>query len=177
MLRGYACIALDNPKSPENIGGVFRAAHCYGVALVVLGGPRPERLSKLPMDTGRAWKHIPHLLVADVFDALPHECTAIAVDLVEGARPLPGYVHPERAFYVFGGEDRTLKGETLARCRDRVMIPTSHCMNLASCVNVVLYDRMVKQKWQRWMISKPVPPACTVRTGTARTSKNGLDRK
>ncbi len=32
----------------------------------------------------------------------------------------------------------------LDRCRDRVMVPTKFCMNLAATVNVILYDRMAK---------------------------------
>lgn len=142
--RGFACIALDNPKCPANIGGALRAAGCYGASLVVIGGPRPERLSKLPTDTLKAYRHIPHILVADVFDALPYDCVPIAVDLVEKARELPRYRHPERAFYVFGAEDATLGKHILDRCRDRLMVPTRFCMNLAATVNVILYDRMMK---------------------------------
>ena len=32
----------------------------------------------------------------------------------------------------------------LSWCRDVVYIPTNGCMNLAACVNVVLYDRLSK---------------------------------
>lgn len=41
-------------------------------------------------------------------------------------------------------EDGTLREKILSRCRDRVMIPTNGCMNLAATVNVVLYDRTAK---------------------------------
>lgn len=145
MRRGYAAIGLDNPKTPENIGGVLRACGCYGASLVVLGGPRPERLANLKTDTQKAWRHIPHILVGDVFDALPFGCVPVAVDLLEGAIPLPRYVHPERAFYIFGAEDRTLGREITGRCRESIVVPTAYCMNLAATVNVVLYDRMAKE--------------------------------
>ncbi len=144
--RGYAVVALVNPKDPGNIGGVLRASGCYDAALVVLGGPRPDRLNRLPMDPMRAWKRIPHILVPDVFDALPFDCVPVAVDLLPGARPLPSYNHPERAFYVFGAEDSTLDEAVVSRCRDKVYVPTNRCMNLAASVNVVLYDRMVKMR-------------------------------
>jgi tRNA(Leu) C34 or U34 (ribose-2'-O)-methylase TrmL len=133
-----------NPKTPDNIGGALRAAGCYGASLVVLGGPRPERLSRLPADTQRAWRHIPHVLVNDVFDALPFETVPVAVDLIEGARELPRYRHPERAFYIFGPEDGTLGPEVVNRCRDKIVVPTRFCMNLAATVNVILYDRAAK---------------------------------
>ena len=144
MTPGFAVIGLDNPKTPANIGGVLRAAGCYRAALVVIAGPRPERLSKLSADTQKAWRHIPHVLVGDVFDAIPYNCVPVAVDLLEGATPLPRYVHPERAFYIFGAEDATLGKRIIDRCRDKIVIPTSYCMNLAATANVVLYDRMVK---------------------------------
>lgn len=144
-MRGFACIALDNPKTPANIGAAMRAAGCYGASLVVLGGPRPERLSRCPTDTQKAWRHLPHILCEDVFDAIPYDCVPVAVDLVDGAHPLPRYVHPERAFYIFGAEDATLGRRVIERCRDKVMVPTKFCMNLAATVNVILYDRMVKQ--------------------------------
>lgn len=137
-------IALDNPKTPANIGGALRACGCYGADLVVLGGPRPERLSKLNTDTQKAWQHIPCVLVENIFDAIPYSTVPVAVDFLDGAIPLPRYVHPERAFYVFGAEDATLGKRILERCRDKIVVPTSYCMNLAATVNVVLYDRMAK---------------------------------
>ncbi len=51
----------------------MRAAGCYGASLVVLGGPRPERLSRCPTDTQKAWRHLPHILCEDVFDAIPYD--------------------------------------------------------------------------------------------------------
>lgn len=146
MSRGYVAIALHNPKTPANIGAVLRAAGCYAANLVVIGGKRGSRtLTGISTDTQKAWKHIPTLDVEDVFDVMPLGAIPIAVDLVEGAISLPRYVHPERAFYVFGPEDGTLGGDILRRCRDRIMVPTSYCMNLAATVNVILYDRRAKQ--------------------------------
>lgn len=140
-MRGFAAIALDNPKDPKNIGSVLRAAHVFGAALVVLSG---RRFARCGTDVTKAWRHIPLVETDDVFSALPYDCVPIAVDLVSGAQELPRYAHPERAFYVFGAEDATLGARVLDRCRDRVVIPTKFCLNLAATVNVVLYDRMVK---------------------------------
>ena len=143
-MRGYSAVALDNPKTPANIGSALRACGCYGAAMLVLGGPRPDRLSKCPTDTHKAYRHLPTLMVPDVFDAIPYDCVPVAVDLVDNAQPLTTYKHPERAFYIFGAEDATLGARILDRCRDVIYVPTNRCMNLAACVNVVLYDRMAK---------------------------------
>lgn len=144
-MRGYACIALDNPKSGENVGGAMRAAMCFGAVQIVIGGERFKRFKKFPTDTMRAWRHIPTIEVDDVFAALPHDCVPVAVEHLPMARPLAQYIHPERAFYVFGAEDATLGERVLSRCRDVVWIPTNYCLNLAAAVNVVLYDRMMKR--------------------------------
>lgn len=143
-MRGYVCIALNNPKCGANVGGVLRAAGVYGAALVVVAGPRFKTLKKFPTDTMKAWKHIPTVEVDDVFDALPHDCIPIAVDLLPDARPLPQYRHPERAFYIFGAEDATLGKNITDKCRDKIMVPTRFSMNLAATVNVILYDRLAK---------------------------------
>lgn len=140
--RGFASVGLLRPKSQDNVGSVLRAAHVYGVSLVAIQGRNAQVHSH--MDTPKAWRNTPVLRGDDLRDLIPYDAVAVAVDLVEDAHSLISYVHPARAFYVFGPEDGTLPPSVLGWCRDRVMIPTRGCMNLAACVNVVLYDRMAK---------------------------------
>lgn len=144
-MRGFAAIGLVNPKCPANIGGAFRAAGCYQAALVVLAGARPHHLCNLPTDTLKSYRHIPHIFADNILDSIPLDCVPVAIEIEEGARTLPTYTHPERAFYIFGPEDGSISLSIQSRCRDIVSIPTAFCMNLASTVNVVLYDRMVKR--------------------------------
>lgn len=146
MIRGFAAIALHNCKDRHNLGGVLRAAGCYGADLVVIGGKRRlETIGRLSTDVQKSWRHIPTLQPEDVFDAMPLGAIPIAVDLIEGARCMTTLQHPERAFYVFGPEDGTLGKSITSRCAYAVSIPTAFCMNLAATVNVVLYDRLVKR--------------------------------
>ena len=130
------------PKTPANVGSVLRAAHCYGVAMIVKTG---QRYRNAPTDPQKAYRHIPLMEVEDLQAAIPYDCVPVAVDLLSDARPINNYCHPERAFYIFGPEDGTLGKPITSWCRDVIYIPTAHCMNLAACVNVVLYDRMVKR--------------------------------
>lgn len=139
--RGYKCVGLFEPKNPTNIGCVLRAAGCFGADLVAVQG---KRYSNATSDTQKAWKHIPLIETDNLESVLPKGCIGVAVDIVEGATPLPRYTHPERAFYIFGGEDRTLDQRVFSWCRDKILIPSSFCLNLAAAVNVVLYDRQVK---------------------------------
>lgn len=142
MSRGYAAIGLHLPKTALNVGSVLRAAHCYGVSLVAHSG---ERYGRVSTDTMHSYRHIPLVRCDDLHAIIPFDCVPVAVDLIEGAESLVTYKHPERAIYIFGPEDGTLGAKVTGWCRDRVYVPTAHCMNLAATVNVVLYDRLAKR--------------------------------
>lgn len=144
-MRGYAAIGLNSPKCNHNIGSVLRAAGCYNASMVAISGKRYQRALT---DTQRTYKHIPLLQCDDLHEIVPYDCVPVGVDLVEGATELPKYDHPERAFYIFGPEDGTLGEKTLSWCRDVIYVPTSFCMNLAATVNVILYDRLLKQAYR-----------------------------
>lgn len=139
--RGFAAIGLHQPKTPANVGSVLRAADCYGASMVVASG---RRYHGSGTDTQKAYRRLPLLQCGDLHQVIPLDCVPVAVDLIEGAMPLHTYVHPERAFYIFGPEDGTLGKQITSWCRDVIYIPTNYCMNLAATVNVVLYDRAAK---------------------------------
>lgn len=144
--QGFAGIGLYNPKSMENYGSVVRAAGCYEAAMVVMQGRRFRgEISKACTDTEKVWKRIPVIETADLLSVVPFGTVPVAVELVEGAKSLVDYVHPERAFYIFGPEDGSVPKNIMAKCRDVVYIPTSSCLNLSMTVNTVLFDRMSKQ--------------------------------
>jgi tRNA(Leu) C34 or U34 (ribose-2'-O)-methylase TrmL len=141
--RGYAAIGLHKVQDGYNVGGAMRAAWCHGAKLLVMSGGRVSEV-RHQTNTPAAWRHVPVLSVKDLHEAIPFDCVPVAVDLVEGAVSLSAYQHPARAFYVFGPENGTLGEGVLSWCRDRVVVPTRGCMNLAATVNVVLYDRIAK---------------------------------
>lgn len=141
---GFACIGLYKPKTPENVGSVLRAAHCYGASHVSIEGGRGKFLNHAT-NTPAAHRHMPTFLVDDLLDCIPHDTQVVVVDLIEGATPLPNFIHPKRALYLFGPEDGTLGRKHTDRAQHVVYIPTRDCMNLAATVNVVLYDRQMKR--------------------------------
>lgn len=143
-MRGYCAIGLFSPKNAMNYGGAMRAAHCYGVGLMLLEAPR---LVKFSTDTTKASRHIP-TIVGPICDHRPHDCPMVVIEIVEGAQSLPEFNHPERALYVFGPEDGSVPKRIVERAQHIVSIPTAYCMNLAATVNVVLYDRMAK-RWRK----------------------------
>ncbi|WP_019529399.1 RNA methyltransferase [Dasania marina] len=144
MSKSYACIGLQNPKSPENVGSVMRAAGCYGVNSVFYTGRRYDVAKPFYTDTQNAYQKLPLIGVEDLASVVPLGCVPIAVELVAGAKPLPSYKHPPRAFYIFGPEDGSLSKAVTDFCSETIYVPTDGCMNLAATVNVILYDRLAK---------------------------------
>jgi len=144
MSKSYACIGLHNPKSPENVGSVMRAAGCFGVNSVYYTGNRYDIAKPFYTDTHKTYEQLPLVGVEDLETIIPFGCVPIAVDLIDGAKPLTTFKHPARAFYIFGPEDGTLKKNITDFCSETLYIPTKGCLNLAASVNVILYDRMAK---------------------------------
>jgi tRNA(Leu) C34 or U34 (ribose-2'-O)-methylase TrmL len=142
--KSYVAIGVHNPKTPENMGIVLRAAGCYGADAIFYTGERYNRARKFFTDTKNIGSKIPVTGVDALLDIQRHNTQVIAVELVEGAVPLMDFDHPEQAYYLFGPEDGSLPQEVLNNCDAVVYIPTIGCMNLAATVNVVLYDRLAK---------------------------------
>jgi len=143
-IRGYAAIGLYSPQNDLNVGAAMRAVGCYRAAFLAISGGNADKCGAT--DTASMWRDIPFIRVDDLHNIIPYDCIPVAVDLVDGAESLIDYKHPERAFYIFGPENGTLSKGVISWCRDKVMIPTCDCMNLAATVNVVLYDRMAKRQ-------------------------------
>ncbi len=137
-------IGLSNPKSATNVGAVMRAAGCYAVDSVLYSGSRYDRAVKLNTDTKKISSTIPLTAVEDLLAHQADDIKVVCVDLVEGASPLPTFEHPDKALYIFGPEDGTIKQSVIDQADAVVYIPTIGCMNLAATVNVLLYDRLAK---------------------------------
>jgi len=142
ITKGYCGIGLDNPKTAINVGSAIRACGVYGASFIGISGCR---YGTGITDTMKHYQQIPVFKVEDLKTIIPHDCVPVAIDLIDSATSLIKYVHPKRAFYIFGAEDATLGKRILDFCRDVVFIPTKGSMNLSATVNVVLYDRLSKQ--------------------------------
>lgn len=144
MSDACAYLGLVNPKSPENVGMVMRAAGCYEASKIFYTGTRFDRARQFFTDTKNSHEKIPLKNTEDLISVVPEGAKIVAIELVEGATPLMYFQHPEQAFYIFGPEDGSLSQSILDACDHVVYIPTIGCMNLAATVNVVLYDRLTK---------------------------------
>lgn len=148
MNESKVCIGLSNPKSPDNVNSVRRAAGNYRVDSILYTGTRYPRALKLKQGTLNinrdVSKNIPVTASIDLINDKPENMQIVCVEFAEGAIPLPGFQHPDNAFYIFGPEDGNLKQSIIDRADSVVYVPTVGCMNMAATVNVVLYDRLSK---------------------------------
>ena len=148
MKKSKVCIGLVNPKSPHNVDSVMRAAGNYRVDSVFYTGRRYPRAVELNPDIPKmsrsVSRNVPLSGVTCLMDNVPENMQIVCVEFAVNATPLPGYQHPDNAFYVFGPEDGTLSQDVIDRADAVVYVPTRGCMNLSASVNVLLYDRLLK---------------------------------
>lgn len=147
-MRGYCAIGIYHSKMPSNVGTLWRSAGNLGAAFIFTVGHRYNRQAS---DTIKAWKHIPLFQWEsddDLFAHVPKDADLIAVEMDDGngyaPRMLPEFVHPERAIYLLGAEDRGIPQEVIAKCASMVAVPSSRCLNVAVAGSIVLYDRNAK---------------------------------
>ena len=127
------------------MGSILRAAGCYQAQSIRYTGTRYAKAKAFSTDTKNAHLNIAVSHVSSVIDPINDKhLTKVAIELVEGATPLPLFIHPEEALYIFGPEDGSIEQDVVDQCDHVVYIPTIGCMNLAATVNVLLYDRLAK---------------------------------
>lgn len=148
MKQSKVSIGLCNPKSPENVGSVMRAAGNFRVDSVFYTGRRYPRAVELNPDIPKMSRSVsqgvPLTGVACLLDEVEEDMQIVCVEFATHATPLTEYTHPDRAFYLFGPEDGTISQEVIDKADAVVYVPTVGCMNLAATVNVLLYDRLLK---------------------------------
>ena len=139
-------IGVYHPKTSENVGTLWRAAHLYGASHIFTIGARYHRQ---PTDTTKAWRSIP-LLNFTTFDdfqnARPFSTPLVGVELDDRSVPLSEFVHPKVVTYLLGAEDHGLPADVLAKCQHVVQIEAVQpwSMNVAMAGSIVAYDRLIK---------------------------------
>lgn len=148
MKESTIYVGLINPKSPENVHSVMRAAGNFQVDRVFYTGRRYPlallRNPKIPDMRRRVGKTIPLIETSCMLEIVTTDMQVVCVEFVENAIALPEYRHPGKALYLFGPEDGTISQAIIDKADAVVYVPTIGCMNLAATVNVLLYDRLTK---------------------------------
>ena len=166
-------VALIDPKYPQNVGMVVRLASCYGFKQVWFTGERvslnPMAGERLPREERmKGYRDVRVVHHNQPFDHFPADATPVAVEVRASAEGLHEFEHPPHPLYVFGPEDGSIPKPLLGHCHRFVVIPTRHCLNLATAVATVLWDRQYK-RWRSGDDEAPPTPGEYVKRGVYET--------
>ena len=143
-------VVLDNVRSLNNVGSVFRTADAFRIEKLVLCGitatPPNKEIHKtaLGAEESVTWEYAPDTLSAVRALQSTGVC-AIAVEQAEGATMLTD-LHLERGktyALVFGNEVKGVAQEVVSACDNTVEIPqygTKHSLNVAVSAGVVIWE-------------------------------------
>ena len=141
-------VVLIDPKYAHNVGMVVRLASCYGLSQVWFTG---ERVSldiayrrRLPREERMKGYADVEIINYDYPFEQFADAVPVAVEVRKKSEPLHDFEHPPNAVYVFGPEDGSVAKPHISHCHRFVVIPTKHCLNLATAVATVLCDRHYK---------------------------------
>lgn len=140
--RGYFGLALYNPKTSANWGSLVRTANLLECSFVAAIGARYPIQSS---DTLKTHRHVPtykfNTFEEFIQYAVPKDCLLVGIELDDRAKNLKEFVHPERAIYLLGSEDKGLPKEILEKCDACVKLDGRYYMNVAVAGSIVLYHR------------------------------------
>lgn len=149
-------VVLDNVRSCNNIGSVFRTGDAMLIESVYLCGftatPPNKEIHKTALDAEKAvdWKYFEH--TADAVKHLKNEGYKVfAVEQVENsillheAQPQEG----EKWALIFGNEVKGVDQEVVDLCDGAIEIPqfgTKHSFNISVSCGIVLWDLFAKMR-------------------------------
>jgi len=142
--RGYFEIGIYHTKSALNVGTLWRSAYQLGAAGIFTIGKRYRQQGS---DTLKTWRHVPLREFPSLdtwYDALPYNALVVGVEM--GGKALQDFIHPARAVYLLGAEDRGLSPQALARCHQVVSLDAlrTASYNVAVAGSLVMYHRFVQ---------------------------------
>jgi 23S rRNA (guanosine2251-2'-O)-methyltransferase len=142
-------LVLDNVRSMNNIGSVFRTADAFllqGIYLCGVTATPPHReiqKTALGATESVSWKHFPTTLDA-VNDLKKDGFTVYAVEQVENSTMLDKLSLPHgKIALVFGNEVNGVEQSVIDACKCCIEIPqygTKHSINLAVSVGIVVWE-------------------------------------
>ena len=144
------CVILDNVRSLNNIGSVFRTADAFRVEKIFLCGitatPPHRDIHKTALGSTEsvAWEYFKHTI--DVVLALKSEGVIIvAVEQTEGSISLESFsIEPGKKYaFVFGHEVRGVDQAVVDECNYSLDIPqygTKHSLNISVSAGIVLWE-------------------------------------
>lgn len=142
--QGFFGIGIQNGKTPENLGVLWRSAQNMGASFIFTIG---NRYAKQASDTHKAVGAMPYFHYETFFDFykhLPKSALLIGVELEDSAEALETFEHPRRCVYLMGAEDHGLSKEAIEKSHHLVKFNSSLSLNVSVAGSIVMYDRNTK---------------------------------
>jgi len=150
-------IILDDVRSLNNIGSVFRTADAFLIEKIYLCGitatPPNKEIHKTALGATETvtWEHFEN--VSDVIENLKKDkVTVLAIEQVESAVFLQDFEVDKTKKYalVFGNEVFGVSQKAVEQCDDCIEIPqlgTKHSLNISVSAGIVIWDLFSKMKF------------------------------
>lgn len=143
-------VVLDNIRSQNNIGSVFRTADAFRLSGIYLCGitatPPHREIHKTALGATESvdWVYVPTTLEA-VKELRSKGFTILAVEQAEGSIKLADYLPApgEKLAVIFGNEVNGIEEEVLPHVQGCIEIPqygTKHSINIAVAVGIVIWE-------------------------------------
>jgi tRNA G18 (ribose-2'-O)-methylase SpoU len=149
-------VILDNIRSLNNIGSVFRTADAFLIEKVYLCGitatPPHKDIQKTALGSTESvdWEYEENILKL-VTQLQSQNIEVLSIEQAENAIMLPDFTPIKNQKYavIFGNEVMGVQQEVVDICDDCLEIPqfgTKHSLNISVSVGVVLWDLFSKLK-------------------------------
>lgn len=147
-------IVLDNVRSQQNVGSIFRTADAFLSEAIYLcgitGQPPAREIQKTALGATETvnWKYFSHTTEA-ISELKASGYRIVAVEQAEGSVELQNFeVKPETKYaLIFGHEVNGVSEEVIGMCDECIEIPqfgTKHSFNIAVSAGIVLWELSTK---------------------------------
>ncbi|NRD19526.1 RNA methyltransferase [Winogradskyella eckloniae] len=141
LINEFFGIGIQNGKTPENLGVLWRSAQNLGASFIFTIG---NRYAKQACDTHNAVKSMPYFhydTFKDFYNNIPKGARLVGVELTEDAVPLETFHHPRRCVYLLGAEDHGLSKEAIEKSHFLIKFQSQLSLNVSVAGSIVMYDR------------------------------------
>ena len=138
-------IGIQNGKTPENLGVLWRTAQNLGASFIFTIG---IRYAKQACETHNAVKSMPYFHYEsfnDLYNHLPKGARVVGVELTEGAEDLETFKYPRRCVYLLGAEDHGLSKKPIEKSHHLIKFKSELSVNVAVAGSIVMYDRGINK--------------------------------
>jgi len=142
--QGFFGIGIQNGKTPENLGVLWRSAQNMGASFIYTIG---NRYAKQACDTHKAVGAMPYFhydTFEEFYKHLPKAAMLVGVELTKTSEPLESFKHPRRCVYLLGAEDHGLSKEAIEKSHFLVQFQSTLSLNVSVAGSIIMYDRNSK---------------------------------